>query len=163
MWFNRILKDSDNLLDQDYTDPHKIDAIKNFTFKTKAAPKDGMSVSHGNDLVKGDDGNFSVKHKTEVTAGCPAHDVKGKLTVNNKETAIRINHHIGRDPILAWNLRTTCQPQSNTWDLKVGVKHGGVQVGPIFPWTKVSYLCDIPNKGYSFSSNSLPPTARSTP
>lgn len=121
-----------------------------------------MTLSHGNDMATDKDGNYGIKHKTEVTAGCPSHDIKGKLTLDGKGHAIRINHHASRDPIIAWNLRTTCQPQDSTWDVKVGVKHGGVQVGPVFPWSKVSYLNDILNLCKSYSSNSPPQAPHST-
>lgn len=139
MWFNRVTKDANGLLDLDFKDPHKQDDLKAFTFKTKAQAREDINVNHSNDLVQGKDGSFTVKHKTEVTAGCPAHDISGKFTVNAKENSIVLNHKLSKgEPHVAWKLRSNCQPAAGTWDVKVNFKHGGQQFGPITPWTQVS-------------------------
>jgi hypothetical protein len=145
-FYDRLLSGSDRRMDYDHTNNLKQDALKNFSFKVKAAPRQGMTLEHGNDIVKVEkDGNvsYNTKQKTVVTAGCPAHDMKGKLTASGKDTQIRLKHHVSRGSgeghHVAWSLDTSCAPQTDTWNVAFNFKHGGHAFGPITPWTEVSF------------------------
>ena len=105
-----------------------------------------MTLEHGNDVVRVEkDGNssYNTKQKTVVTASCPAHDMKGKLTASGKDTQIRLKHVVSRAENaeghhVAWSLDTSCAPQTDTWDVRFNFKHGAHAFGPITPWSEVS-------------------------
>ena len=144
-WYDRLQDNSDRLMDIDHTDSYQFNPIKNFSFKVKAVPREGMTLEHGNDVVKVEtDGKdtWNSKIKTILTADCPAHAMKGKLTANSKETQMRIKHKFskaGADTAdMSWSADASCAPQKDHWTLQAGFKHGGQAFGPITPWTEVS-------------------------
>lgn len=141
-WYDRLLKNSDRTMDFDPTDNFKQDAIKNASFKVKGTAKEGIDITQSNDAVKGASGDYAFKHKTEVVAVCAPHNLKGKLTVNGKETALRLKQHPAgwnaNGSHGCWSLDANCAPQSDEWRVKAQLKYGGVELGPITPWTEVS-------------------------
>ena len=66
-YYNSALSASDNRMDYDHEEPHKMDPLKTFSLKVKNAPGKGLTTSHAADMVKGKEaGSWDLKHKTQV-------------------------------------------------------------------------------------------------
>jgi len=82
-----VLDAEDKLLQvsgHDVTAPHKVDALKVFSFKIKSAPDANTSLAIGQDVSRNGD-NFSHKHKAELKRKEGEFDLKWVATNKDYE------------------------------------------------------------------------------
>jgi hypothetical protein len=137
-YFGDILEDGDKRMDYEVEKPHKKDDIKMLTFKVKSALKN-LSLSNGVDMVRKGD-SYEHKHKTEMKRSNEEREIK--FVASNKDFTVECEwtpKDFNKDGMhSSIDVEAKCIPAKNDWEGKVEAKVGGMEVGPITPWTEVS-------------------------
>jgi hypothetical protein len=139
-YFGDILEDGDKRMDYEVEKPWKKDDLKMLTFKVKSAPKKGLSLSNGVDMVRNKSGGYDFKHKSEFKRAVDEREYKFVASNKNFEAELEWSPaDFNKDGIQSSvDVEAKCTPAKNDWELKVEGKFGGMELGPVTPWTEVS-------------------------
>jgi hypothetical protein len=95
------------------------------------------------DMVKGKtEGTWDFKHKTELKHTCGEKRFSTKVTASNKDFQVEVQgrpKNLNTDKEVEFKVEAKVVPQSENWDAKLEAKLGGIEVGPIKPWTEVEF------------------------
>jgi hypothetical protein len=140
-YFGDVLDSSDKRMDFDYEDVFKMDALKLLTFKAKSAPSKGVNLSQGTDMVSGKNNGYDFKHKSEIKVA-HENDLETKVTVSNKDFKLEAEWQpadLNKDMHFSAEVESKIVPAKSEWEAKLEVKAGGMEVGPMRPWTELQF------------------------
>ena len=100
-----------------------------------------QKLAVGQDIVR-DGSGYKMKHKS-VLETKSVDEWEMKYTVSNKSHEVKVEYEpkdLNKDgQQVQLEVESKCEPASSKWSVEAEVKAGGFDMGPLKPFTNVSY------------------------